>query len=281
MLLNAAFVVGETVYGIRANSVALLADAGHNLGDVLALALAWAATMFAAVRPSRRYTYGLHSTSILAALANAMILLLVTGGIAWEAVQRLRNPAPAEGLVVMAVAAVGVVINLATALLFMSGRKGDLNVRAAFAHMAGDAAISLGVVVAGGVILRTGWQWLDPAVSLVISVLVIVATWGLLRDSVNLILQGVPTEIDLDAVRRYLAGQPGVSEVHDLHVWALGTTQTALTAHLVTPEGHPGDERQQAIALALREEFGIGHVTLQLELGDSARACAWAPDHVV
>lgn len=279
--LNTAFVIAEAVYGIRANSVALLADAGHNLSDVLGLALAWGATVFATVKPSKRYTYGLRSTSILAALGNAVLLLLVTGGIAWEAIGRLRAPEAAQGEVVMVVAAIGVVINLATALLFMSGRKGDLNVRAAFAHMAGDAAIALGVVVAGIVIVYTGWQWLDPVASLVISALVILGTWGLLRDSVNLALQAVPEGVDLDAVRAYLAVLPGVNEVHDLHVWGLSTTQVALTAHLVMPDGHPDDERRQHICHEMAERFGISHVTLQTELGNGPHPCELAPEDVV
>lgn len=281
VVLNAGFVAAEVVYGIKGNSVALLADAGHNLSDVLGLLLAWGASALAAYPPTRRHTYGLRSTSILAALANATLLLLVTGGIAWEAISRFRNPELAEARTVIIVAAVGVVINLATALMFMAGRKGDLNVRAAFTHMAGDAAIALGVVVAGIAILFTGWLWLDPALSLAIAFLVIVGTWGLLRDSVNLALHAVPENVDLAKVRNYLAAVPGVSEVHDLHVWGLSTTETALTAHLVMPTGYPGDATRQEICAELREHFSIHHATLQIELNDSGRPCELAPDEVV
>lgn len=281
VLLNAGFVAAEVVYGLKSNSVALLADAGHNLSDVLGLLLAWGAAALVNFRPTRRYTYGLRSTSILAALANAALLLLVTGGIAWEAISRFRNPEQAEGHTVIVVAAIGVVINLATAFLFMAGRKGDLNIRAAFTHMAGDAAIALGVVVAGVVIVYTGWLWLDPTVSLVISVLVIVGTWGLLKDSVNLALQAVPEGVELAKVRHYLQSIDGVTEVHDLHVWGLSTTETALTAHLVMPAGYPGDATRQKICAELMERFSINHATLQIELGDSGVSCALAPDEVV
>lgn len=281
VLLNAGFVAAEVVYGLKGNSVALLADAGHNLSDVLGLLLAWGAAALVDFRPTKRYTYGLRSTSILAALANATLLLLVTGGIAWEAISRFRQPEQAEGHTVIVVAAIGVVINLATALLFMAGRKGDLNVRAAFTHMAGDAAIALGVVVAGVVIVYTGWLWLDPAVSLVISLLVIVGTWGLLKDSVNLALHAVPESVELSKVRHYLQSIDGVAEVHDLHVWGLSTTETALTAHLVMPAGYPGDATRQKICSELMEQYSINHATLQIELGDSGVACALAPDEVV
>jgi cobalt-zinc-cadmium efflux system protein len=281
VLLNAGFVAAEVVYGLKSNSVALLADAGHNLSDVLGLLLAWGAAALVDFRPTKRYTYGLRSTSILAALANATLLLLVTGGIAWEAISRLRQPEQAEGHTVIVVAAIGVVINLATALLFMAGRKGDLNVRAAFTHMAGDAAIALGVVVAGVVIVYTGWLWLDPVVSLVIALLVIVGTWGLLRDSVNLALHAVPEGVELSKVRHYLRSVDGVSEVHDLHVWGLSTTETALTAHLVMPAGYPGDATRQKICAELLEHHSISHATLQIELGDTGVACALAPDEVV
>lgn len=281
VLLNAGFVAAEVVYGLRSNSVALLADAGHNLSDVLGLLLAWGAAALVDFRPTKRYTYGLRSTSILAALANATLLLLVTGGIAWEAISRFRHPEQAEGHTVIVVAAIGVVVNLATALLFMAGRKGDLNIRAAFTHMAGDAAIALGVVVAGVIIVYTGWLWLDPAVSLVIALLVIVGTWGLLKDSANLALQAVPEGVDLSKVRHYLQSIDGVTEVHDLHVWGLSTTETALTAHLVMPAGYPGDATRQKICAELTEHYSINHATLQFELGDSGVPCALASDEVV
>lgn len=279
IILNGGFVAAEVVYGILGNSLALLADAGHNLSDVLGLLLAWGASVLVKRAPTARYTYGLRSTSILAALANATLLLLVTGGIAWEAVLRFRHPSEVEGMTVIVVAAVGVVINVATALLFMSGRKGDLNVRAAFQHMAGDAAIALGVVVAGFAILYTGWHWLDPVVSLVIAVLVIFGTWGLLRDSVALALDAVPAGIDFEKVRGFLAAMPGVSEVHDLHIWGMSTTETALTAHLVFPGGFPGDAKRMEICAELREHFAIHHATIQIEIAE--HTCELAPAHVV
>jgi cobalt-zinc-cadmium efflux system protein len=267
VLLNSAFVGVEVVYGLRIDSLALLADAGHNLSDVLGLLLGWGAAVLVKRASSTRFTYGLRGTSILAALANATLLTLVTGGIAWEAVTRLAHPSAVQGATVMAVAAAGIVVNLVTALLFMSGRKDDLNVRAAFAHMAGDAAIAAGVVVAGFLMLRTNWQWLDPVVSLAIAVIVLVATWGLLKDSVALSLQGVPREVDAQAVGRWLSALPGVAEVHDLHIWAMSTTENALTAHLVYPGGHPGDACLRGICAELRAHRAIGHVTIQVETG--------------
>ena len=281
IVLNAGFVAAEVVYGILGNSLALLADAGHNLSDVLGLLLAWGASVLVRRAPTNRYTYGLRSTSILAALANAALLLLVTGAIAWEAILRFRDPSKVQGMTVIVVAAIGVMINLATAMLFMAGRKGDLNVRAAFQHMAGDAAIALGVVVAGFAILYTGWHWLDPVVSLVIAALVIVGTWGLLRDSVALTLDAVPAGIDIDEVRSYLAAVPGVFEVHDLHIWAMSTTETALTAHLVFPDGFPGDATRNEICAELRARFAIHHSTIQIETADDGQICELAPDHVV
>lgn len=281
IILNTAFVVTEAVYGILGNSLALLADAGHNLSDVLGLLLAWGAGVLVKKAPTKRFTYGLRSTSILAALINASLLLLVTGGIAWEAIVRFRHPEQVEGMTVIIVAAVGVAINLATALMFMSGRKGDLNVRAAFTHMAGDAAIALGVVVAGFAILHTGWQWLDPIISLVIAILVVAGTWGLLKDSVKLALHAVPDGIDIEKVRQYLSRVKGVAEVHDLHIWGMSTTDVALTAHLVFPAGYPGDAIRNEVSDELREHFKISHVTIQIEVSDSGQNCALAPDHVV
>lgn len=279
VVLNSAFVVAEVVYGLRIDSLALLADAGHNLSDVLGLLLAWGASVLVKRASTSRFTYGLRGTSILAALANATLLTLVTGAIAWEAVMRLAHPAPVEGGVVMAVAAVGIVVNLVTALLFMSGRKDDLNVRAAFAHMAGDAAIAAGVVVAGFAMRQTGWLWLDPVVSLAIAVIVLVATWGLLKDSVALSLQGVPREVDAQAVGRWLSALPGVAEVHDLHIWAMSTTENALTAHLVYPGGFPGDACLRDICAGLRAEHAIGHVTIQVETGQGGDGCPGADGH--
>ncbi|MGZ3157462.1 MAG: cation diffusion facilitator family transporter [Burkholderiaceae bacterium] len=281
VLLNASFVAIEVVFGILGNSLALLADAGHNLSDVLGLLLAWGASVLVKKVPTKRFTYGLRSTSILAALINAVLLLVVTGGIAWEAILRFRQPTEVEGMTVIIVAAIGVVINVATAFLFMSGRKDDLNVRAAFTHMVGDAAIALGVVLAGVAIIYTGWHWLDPAASLIIAVLVIVGTWGLLKDSVNLALQAVPDGIDTTKVRDYLASIDGVSEVHDLHIWGMSTTETALTAHLVCPAGYPGDAKRAEITTELREHFSIHHATIQVEIGDAEHPCELAPAHVV
>jgi cobalt-zinc-cadmium efflux system protein len=278
--LNITFVIVEAVFGVLGNSVALLADAGHNLSDVLGLVIAWAASILARRPPSPRFTYGLRSTSILAALFNAMFLLVAVGGIAWEALQRLSYPSPVEGLIVMIVAALGIVINGATAWLFASGRKGDINIRGAFLHMAADAAVSAGVVAAGAAILLTGWLWLDPIVSLVIAVIIVWGTWGLLRESVAMSLGAVPAAIDRAAVQAYLAGLPGVSNVHDLHIWSMSTTDTALTAHLVVPSGHPGDPFLMHAANEMHTRFGIGHTTLQVETSADT-ACRLAPDHVV
>ena len=281
IILNSSFVVVEAVYGILGHSLALLADAGHNLSDVLGLLLAWGASVLVKRIPSKRYTYGLRSTSIMAALINAVLLLVVTGGIAWEAVLRFRHPSAVEGMTVIVVAAFGVAINLGTALLFMAGRKGDLNVRGAFTHMAADAAISLGVVIAGFAIIYTGWQWLDPAMSLIISILIVIGTWSLLRDSLNLALHAVPAGIDSDKVRAYLTSIEGVSEVHDLHIWAMSTTETALTVHLVVPAGYPSDAFRSAVVDTLHERFKIAHSTIQIEINDSPHSCKLAPAEVV
>jgi len=280
VLLNGGFVVAEVVYGILGNSLALLADAGHNLSDVLGLLLAWGASVLVKRSPSKRFTYGLRSTSILAALFNAILLLIVTGGIAWEAILRFRQPASVESMTVIVVAACGIAVNLGTALMFMSGRKGDLNVRAAFNHMDGDAAIALGVVIAGFAIMYTGWQWLDPAVSLAIAILVVIGTWGLLRDTINLTLHAVPHGIDPDEVRGYLAAIDGVSEVHDLHIWAMSTTETALTVHLLFPHGYPSDSVRNQISAELQKQFEIAHCTIQIET-DAHVQCALASDLVV
>lgn len=281
VFLNTGFVIVEAVYGILSNSLALLTDAGHNLSDVMGLLLAWAASLLAKRQPSARFTYGLRSTSILAALLNAAVLLVATGAIGWEAISRFSQPAPVQGATVIAVGAVGVVINTATALMFMSGREGDLNIRAAFLHMVADAAITLGVVLSGFAIVYTGWQWLDAATSLAVALLVIAGTWGLLRDSVNLALHAVPSGIDPARVRDYLVAIPGVAEVHDLHIWGMSTTETALTAHLVFPAGYPGDAVHSDIARELEQRFHIHHVTIQVETGDHAHPCALAPAHVV
>jgi len=274
--LNVGYIVLEVVLGCLTDSLALLADAGHNLSDVFSLLLAWGAASVGARPPSGRRTYGLRRASILAALANAILLLLAIGAIAWEAVQRFAQPSPVPGVTVMWVAGTGVFINGLTALLFMKGRDRDLNIRGAFLHMAADAGVSLGVVGAGLAMLLTGWLWIDPTVSLLIVIVVAVGTWGLLRDSVNLALDTVPPGIDLEAVRGYLHGLPRVTAVHDLHVWGMSTTETALTAHLVRSDSRVDDALLGQAATGLRERFGIGHVTLQVETGDEQHPCRQA-----
>ncbi len=279
--LNVSFVIVEAVYGVLAHSIALLADAGHNLSDVLSLILAWGASLLSRRPPNRRYTYGLRRSSILIALLNAILLLLAMGGITWETLQRFSNPEAIAGGTVIGVAAVGIFINTITALMFMSGRKLDLNIRGAFLHMTADALVSLGVVLAGIAIVATGWLWFDPVVSLIIVAVVVVSTWQLLKDSVNLALDAVPEGIEPLAVQTYLAQRSGVTSVHDLHIWAMSTTETALTAHLVMPSGHPGDDFLAQTCRELHDHFGIEHATLQIEVGDSNQSCALAPDHLV
>jgi cobalt-zinc-cadmium efflux system protein len=278
--LNTIFVIVEAIYGIIGNSMALLADAGHNLGDVMALLVAWGASALARQRPTARYTYGLRGTTILAALFNAIVLLVATGGIAWEAIRRFAAPEPVVAGTVIIVAAVGIAINGITALLFASGRKGDLNIRGAFLHMVADTAVSAGVVAAGVVILLTSWLWLDPVVSLVIAGVIVWSTWGLLRDSVNMSLSAVPTAIEPAEVQGFLERLPGVARIHDLHIWPMSTTEVALTCHLVMPRGHPGDDFTHRAAHDLHDRFGIGHATLQIEVSEE-NSCVLAPDHVV
>lgn len=281
LALNLAYVVVEAFWGIAAHSMALLADAGHNLGDVAGLGGAWLATWLGRRGPSAQYTYGLRRASILSALANAVILLVATGGIAWEAILRLIRPEPSGGIAIMAVAAAGIVVNGGTALMFASGRKGDLNVRAAFTHMVADASLTLAVLIAGGVILATGWQRLDPAVSLIVGVAIVAGTWSLLRDSVNLSLDAVPPGIEQGEVAAYLRGLPGVREVHDLHVWGLSTTESALTVHLVRDGAEGDDDLLRRIPHEVRERFGIGHATIQLESPQAAHTCHLRPADVV
>ena len=278
--LNAGFVVLEVVFGIAGHSVALLADAGHNSSDALGLVVAWLATVLARRAPTARFTYGLGGSSILAALFNAVFLLVVVGGLSWEAIGRLFHPGPVAGKTVMIVAAAGIVINGICAWLFASGRKYDLNIRGAFMHMAADALVSAGVVVAGLIILLTGWLWLDPLVSLAINAIIVWGTWTLLRDSTAMSLSAVPPGIESERVERFLAARPGVASVHDLHIWAMSTTETALTVHLVMPAGHPGDAFIAELCRNLRERFAIGHATVQVET-DEASACPLAPAHVV
>lgn len=277
--LNLGFVIIEVVYGVFAHSLALVADAGHNMGDVLGLLLAWGATFLARTAPTARHTYGLRSSSILAALFNAIFLLITVGAIAWEAIRRFGHPAAVEGKIVIWVSLIGIVINSATALMFMSGRKRDLNIRAAFMHMAADAGVSLGVVVAGFLIIGTGWLWVDPAISLAIAAVITWGTWGLLRDSVNLALQAVPQGIDVGEVRQYLSGLPHVTEVHDLHVWPMSTTETALTAHLVRDVDDCDCALLDQASRDLHRKFEIQHATLQFETLD--HRCHLAPEEKV
>jgi cobalt-zinc-cadmium efflux system protein len=278
--LNAGFVVLEVVYGLLSNSVALLADAGHNVSDVLGLAVTWSAALLSKRAPTQRFTYGLGGTSILAALFNASFLLVVIGGLSWEAILRFWDPQPVAGKTVMIVAGVGILINGVCAWLFASGRKGDLNIHAAFMHMAADALVSVGVVIAGLVIVLTGWLWLDPAVSLIINAVIVWGTWGLLGDSVTMSLAAVPSGLKSDEVRAFLSAAAGVEQIHDLHIWSMSTTETALTAHLVMPGGHPGDAFLVDLCTKLNQRFGIGHATFQVET-DPQMACPLEPDHVV
>jgi len=279
--LNAFFVATQIFYGLTAHSVALLADAVHNLGDVLGLLLAWAAATLARRGPTLARTYGYGRGTILASLTNAVILLLGCGAIAAEAVGRFNNPQPVAGNVVMWVAAVGIIVNGATALMFMKGRQGDLNVRGAFFHMASDAVVSAGVVVAGLLIQFTGWLWLDPATSLAIVAVITIGTWGLLQDSLHLAMDAVPEGVDLEKVASMLRRLPGVIEVHDLHVWGLSTTENALTAHLVRAYSDDGSAVIQQACEELRAHHGIGHATLQLETAAGAADCELRPAEIV
>lgn len=273
--LNVAYVIAQIVFGIGAHSLALLADAGHNFGDVLGLLLAWGAIYLSKTRATPRRTYGLGRSSILAALANAVLLLMAVGGITWEAIRRFSNPGEVGGRTVMAVAAIGIAINGVTAFLFFAGRKHDLNIKGAFLHMASDAAVSVGVVVAGALIIFTGRHWIDPAVSLVINAVIIWSAWGLLRDSIAMALDLVPATVDPTAVRNYLESQKGVTAVHDLHIWPLSTTRTALTVHLEMPDGSAGDEFLHKLCEHLHDQFGIEHSTVQIE--QNAEVCSLAP----
>ncbi|WP_081723361.1 cation diffusion facilitator family transporter [Paraburkholderia mimosarum] len=272
--LNVLIVVVQTAYGLLAHSTALLADAGHNLSDVLGLLLAWGAAWLATRRPSARFTFGFGSSSILASLANAALLLLACGAILAQALGRLFHPAPVAGFDVFVVATVGMVVNGFSAWLFMRGQKDDLNIRGAFLHMAADAAVSAAVAVSGLVILATGWNWIDPLMSIAVVLVIVYGTWGLLRESVRLALAAVPGNVDIVRVRAFLAQQEGVIDVHDLHVWALSTTGCALTAHLVMPAGHPGDAALDRIVESLNTRFGMRHATLQVDLGTSEHRCA-------
>jgi len=279
--LNFGFVVVEAGFGVVSGSLALMADAGHNLSDVLSLILAWGASALARRQPTERHTYGLRRSTILASLANAALLLVAVGAIVWEAVQRLDHPPVVHETTVIVVALIGIAINAGTALMFLSGRHSDINLRGAFLHMAADAVVSLGVVLAGVAIMYTGWAWLDPATSIAIAVVITIGTWSLLRDSLNLALDAVPGHIDRPAIERFLGGQPGVTEVHDLHIWAMSTTEVALTAHLVRPGAALDDQFLSGLVHELHHRFAIDHATLQIESGDSRYPCHLAPANVV
>jgi cobalt-zinc-cadmium efflux system protein len=271
--LNVGFVIVEAAYGIMAGSLALLADAGHNLSDVLGLMLAWGANYLIRRKPTERRTYGWRKSSILAALINAVILLFALGGIAWEAIRRLGAPVPVAGKTVIFVALVGVLINTATALLFLSGRKSDLNIRGAFLHMAADAGVSAGVVIAGIAIIFTGRLWIDPAISLLITVIILIGTWRLLRDAFNMALDAVPRDIDPEAVKDYLSSLPGITGFHDMHIWAMSTRETALTVHLIKPDPKDDDALIEKASKELHDQFGIDHITLQWERRPSTNQC--------
>jgi cobalt-zinc-cadmium efflux system protein len=271
--LNISFVIIEICFGFLSNSVALIADAGHNLGDVLGLMCAWAAVVLSRRPPGGRFTYGLGRSSVLAALTNAVLLLVACGAIAWEAVGRITAPPAVAGRIVMGVAAIGIVLNGVSASLLHAGSHDDLNRRSAFIHMLGDAAVSAGVLVAGALIVATGWSWLDPVVSLLIVAVILVSTWGLLRDSVHLSLDGVPSTVNSSAVLSYLADQRGVTDVHDLHIWALSTTSVALTAHLVVPD-RADDTLLGSLTPILKKRFRIDHATLQIERDRCEGGCS-------
>ena len=272
--LNLAFVAVEAFYGWKVGSLALLADAGHNLSDVIGLVLAWGGALAGRLRPDARHTYGFKRASLLAAFLKALLLLVAMGSLAWEAVHRLQSPQPVAGVTIMVVAGIGIVVNAATALLFMRGREKDLNIRGAFLHMAADALVSAGVVVAGGLALWFGWTWLDPVVSLIIAAVIVWGTWSLFRQSLHLLFDGVPEGVDLHAVHSLLQGLPGVAQVHDLHVWAMGTNETALTAHLVMPAGGGDDTFLQHATDELHAHFEIRHVTLQVVREAFCEGCA-------
>ncbi|MGB8550993.1 MAG: cation diffusion facilitator family transporter [Xanthobacteraceae bacterium] len=279
--LNLVIVAAELVFGYLANSLSLISDAAHNFTDVVGLLLAWGGAWLAARQPTARYTYGFRRASILAALGNAALLLIATGGILIEALHRFQDPQPVATGTVMAVATLGILVNGATAVMFMSGRKDDLNIKGAFLHMVGDAGISVGVVIGAALVSVTGWLWLDPAISVAIALAVLWSSWGLARDSVNLALDAIPRDIDHEAVQAYLRDLPGVSEVHDLHIWAMSTTETALTAHLVRPGASLDDQMLHETCRQLELRFKIKHATLQIEAGNTELVCRLAPAHIV
>jgi len=271
--LNVIFVVIEVSYGLMADSLALIADAGHNLSDVMSLMLAWGASYLATKHPTQTRTYGLRKVTIMASLISAVLLFVALGGIAWESVERLSSPQAVNGMTVIVVAAIGVVINTATALLFVKGQAHDLNIRAAYLHMAADAAISLGVVLAGIAIMVTGWLWLDPIISLFIVVVILLGTWRLLRDSINLSIDAVPAGINVMEIKEYLKSLEGVSDMHHLHVWALSTTENALTVHLVSTQERIDNDFLHEVHEHLHHHFNIAHATIQLEKLSSDTSC--------
>ena len=279
--LNLAFVLLEVTYGLIAHSLALLADAGHNVGDVLGLALSWGAAALAKVKPSHRRTFGFRRTTIVASVANALILHFVTGGLTWESIGRLRSPVPTRGALILVVALVGAVVNTASALLFMKGRQKDLNLRSAFVHLASDAVLALGVALSGGIILATGWFWIDPAISIVLAVAILAGTWSLMKKSMNLILDAVPEGIDPIQVKAFLGTLTGVIEIHDLHIWAMSTTETALTAHLVMPGNSCRPTFLAEACKDLHDRFGIEHATLHIDPEEAPAPCALASDETL
>ncbi len=272
--LNTIYIIVEVTYGLLSGSMALLADAGHNLSDVLGLAVAWAGAELSKRPPSKRFTYGLGGSSILAALLNALFLLVACGAIAWEAIERFSEPSEVASKTVIIVASIGIAINFGTAMLFMRGQKEDINIRGAFLHMMADAAVSAGVVVGGIVIFYSGFNWVDPLISLFIVALIFWSTWGLLSEAVRMSLAGVPRGIDVEQVLSALSDLPGVETVHDLHIWPMSTSETAMTAHLVIPGGHPGKGFLADVQASMKEQFAIHHITIQIELEDEeAEVC--------
>lgn len=266
--LNTVYIIVEVTYGLLSGSMALLADAGHNLSDVLGLAVAWAGAELSKRPPSKQFTYGLGGSSILAALLNGLFLLVACGAIAWEAIERFSAPSEVASMTIIIVASIGIVINFGTAMLFMRGQKEDINIRGAFLHMMADAAVSAGVVIGGIAIFYTGFNWIDPLISLFIVALIFWSTWGLLSEAVRMSLAGVPRDIDVEAVQEALSSLPGVETVHDLHIWPMSTSETAMTAHLVIPGGHPGKRFLADVQSSMKERFAIHHITIQIELED-------------
>jgi cobalt-zinc-cadmium efflux system protein len=279
--LNAGFVLIEAVYGVIADSSALLADATHNLGDVLGLVLAWGTSVLAKRKPTARHTYGLRRSTLFGALANSCLLFAMVGGLIWEAMGRLAHPQPAQGLTMSAVAAIGVLVNGGSALLFLQARKHDSNMRAAFLHLAADAGVSLAVVMAGALIWKTGLLWLDPLTTLAVSILILVMSWDLLKEALHLALDGVPSSVDFADVQSYLGRLPGVCEVHDLHIWAMSTTEVAMTAHLVMPWSETPPSFLHGLDHDLQDRFGIDHTTVQIEPLAAAAACPRTHENAV